>query len=169
MTRRLVLLRHAKSSWGDLDLKDHDRPLNARGRASCEAIGGWLAAQGHLPDQVLCSSAVRTRETWNRIAGLLPSGPQVQMEDRLYLANPETLADCLSRCTGQTVALLAHNPGIGEFAQQLVATPPAHPGFAPYPTLATLVVTFPIDDWSDLALGSGQVVDFIVPRDLTDL
>src|ERR671921_212111 len=61
--RTLVLVRHAKSSW-DLDVDDHERPLSGRGRRDAVAIGQELAKRGIRPDLVLCSTAVRTRETW---------------------------------------------------------------------------------------------------------
>ena len=62
MTRRLILMRHAKSSWDNPFAEDHQRPLNGRGKRSAKAIGEWLRAQGYLPDQILSSSATRTRE-----------------------------------------------------------------------------------------------------------
>ena len=168
MTRRLILMRHAKSSWKDSDLSDHDRKLNGRGRRSADAIGPWLAARGHVPDEVLTSSSARTRETWARIAPHLPGAPAATQAPALYLATPETLLRVLQGATGACVGLLAHNPGIAAFADSLVAARPAHADFARYPTLATLVVEFEIDTWADLAPGTGRVVDFIVPRELTD-
>ena len=66
--KRLILTRHATSSWDDPMMPDHDRPLNARGRHSCAVIGDWLTSRGLAPQEVLCSDAVRTVETWERIA-----------------------------------------------------------------------------------------------------
>ena len=63
MTLRLVLIRHAKSSWDDFSIEDHDRQLNERGRRSAPAIGQWIADRGDIPTEVLCSDAKRTRET----------------------------------------------------------------------------------------------------------
>jgi len=168
MTRRLILLRHAKSSWSAADLDDHDRALNDRGRRSCAAIGGWLKAGGHVPDQVLCSSAARTRETWDLIAPSLPDAPAAEILPALYLAETQTMFDILTGAKGAVVAMLGHNPGIGLLAHRLVAVRPAHPGFENYPTLATLIVDFAIDDWADLQASSGEVIEFIVPRDLTN-
>jgi phosphohistidine phosphatase len=68
MTRTLILIRHTKSDWDDSGLDDHDRPLNDRGRLSAPRIGAWLAEQGFEPDAVLCSTARRTRETWEGIS-----------------------------------------------------------------------------------------------------
>ena len=78
------------------------------------------------------------------------------------------MLDILRAATGDTVLMIAHNPGIAEFAERLVATPPAHPRFADYPTGATLVARFDIADWADLAWHSGTPADFAVPRDLTE-
>ncbi len=166
MTRRLILIRHAKSSWGDPRLDDHSRPLNKRGRASAAAIGRWLARHNYLPDQVLCSSAVRTRETWIGIADKLIGTPDAEYLDALYGATPEQMLACLRRATGKTVMMFGHNPGTGETAQNLVIAPPSHVRFGHYPTAATTVIDFEIDSWSDVAWHSGKVVDFVAPRDL---
>ncbi|MEV8467024.1 histidine phosphatase family protein [Fluviibacterium sp. DFM31] len=168
MPKRLILMRHAKSSWQDTDLDDHARVLNARGRRSCDAIGPWLAAHDHVPDQILCSDSARTRQTWALLAPHFPPTPAPLLMPELYLASAKALRTALSEASGDTVALLAHNPGIGEFAARLVTAAPAHPRFGIYPTLATLVAEFPIDSWANLKLGTGKVLDFIVPRELTD-
>ncbi len=161
--RRLVLMRHAKSSWGDPGLDDHDRPLNKRGKAAADALGDWLRAQTIVVDQALLSSSVRTVETLQR----LRIDCDRQVLDRLYLAGPDEMLKRLRRATGQTVLLLAHNPGIAWFARDLMQAAPDHPRFADYPTGATLVARFDIDDWSRLELGTGTLDAFVVPRDLT--
>ncbi len=168
MPRRLILMRHAKSSWADDNAADIDRVLNGRGRKSCKAIGRWMKAEGHIPDQVLCSSAARTRETWDRVAAELRNPPAVTEVPELYLAEPEAMFAVLQGATGRVVAMLGHNPGIGLLAGRLLAASPDHPDFDRYPTLATLIADFDIDDWGALAWGSGRVVDFIVPRALID-
>ena len=166
MTRRLILLRHAKSDWTDEDATDHDRVLNPRGQAACDVIGPWLAARGHVPDEVLCSDAARTRETWARIAAHLPgaAGPTVLPD--LYLAEPGRMLAALQGASGDVVAMVGHNPGIGSLAAGLLTSRPEHVDFGRYPTLATLVAEFDIDDWSDVAPFTGRAVDFTVPRDL---
>lgn len=168
MTKRLILLRHAKSAWDDLDMEDHERVLNARGRRSCAAMGPWLAERGYIPDEVLCSTSARTQETWALMRDALPGAPDPVLKRELYHAEAERLFDFLSAATGNTVAIVAHNPGIGYFASQIVTAQPAHPRFSAYPTLSTLIVDFPIESWSELKLHTGEVQDFIVPRELTD-
>lgn len=166
MPRRLILMRHAKSDWTDEDATDHARVLNARGRAACDAIGAWLAARGHVPDEVLCSDAARTRETWDRIAGHLPGAAAATLRSDLYLAEPGGMLGALQGASGNVVAMVGHNPGIGSLAAGLLAERPAHDDFGRYPTLATLVAEFDIDDWSDIVPFTGRAVDFTVPRAL---
>ena len=86
----------------------------------------------------------------------------------LYLADPETMLGILRGASGDCVAIVGHNPGVGDLAGQLVNTPPARTDFRRYPTLSTLILDFAVDDWSGIAPGTGKVIDFIVPRDLTD-
>lgn len=163
MTKRLVLMRHAKSSWDDLSLDDHARPLNARGRKAARAIGSWLTSLDIAPDMILCSDAVRTQETHQR---LKVDGP-VHMRPDLYLASLDRILTVLQGAEGDTVMLIGHNPGIGEFANRLVMSPPPHGRFVDYPTGATLVADLPIDDWRAAHFGTGRVVNFLTPRELT--
>lgn len=164
MTLRLILMRHAKSSWDNPLLDDHQRSLNGRGRRSALAVGDWLRDNNYLPDQILSSSSTRTKET---CAGLKLTA-NARYLDTLYHASADRMLTVLKSATGQCVLVLGHNPGIAWFAQELVAAPPSNPRFHDYPTCATLIADFPIDDWNSLRPGTGKVVDFIIPRDLTD-
>ncbi len=162
--RRLILTRHAKSAWDDPAMADHDRPLNQRGRRSALELGDWLHSRGYEPDQVLCSTAVRTRETWATLAAApLEVTPQIEFLAGLYHASPDVMLKALSRATGDTVMMIGHNPGIAEFARLLAARPPAHADFARYPTAATLVVDFQLDSWKEVRAGAGSVLDFFIP------
>lgn len=166
MTLRLILTRHAKSSWDDPTVQDRDRPLNARGRGAAQDLGAWLASRGHLPDEVLCSDALRTRQTWDGIAPALPAAPQVTLKPALYHAGPDVMLAVLRHATGRCVMMLGHNPGIAEFAARIVARAPLHEGFAHYPTGATLVASFETDSWAEVGFGQGALRDFVVPRDI---
>ena len=166
MTLRLILIRHAKSSWSDPMMSDKDRPLNKRGRASAKAVGRWLATRSHEPGQVLCSSAERTRETWAKIADKLVAPPKAEYTDGLYLAEPDQMLAALQMAEADVVMMVAHNPGSAYMAQALVKTPPKHGRFQHYPTGATAIIDFPVADWSDVRWGMGEAVDFIVPREL---
>ena len=167
MTLRLILVRHAKSSWKDPTLDDHARPLNGRGRRSAAAIGRWLAGNGHAPERVLCSDSVRTRETWARIAAELPDPPRAEWLRRLYHATPQTLLASLRTAgTASPVLLLGHNPGTAAAARRFAGAAPAHPQFGRYPTAATTVCDFDAQRWSDVSWGTATVRDFVVPREL---
>lgn len=162
---RLILIRHAKSAWDDPTLADHDRPLNARGTGAARDLGQWLASRGYTPEEVLCSDALRTRETWAGIAPALPAAPEPLLKPALYHAGPDVMLAVLRHAKAKTVAMLGHNPGIAEFAHRLVAQSPASEQFEKFPTGATLVVDFE-SDWADVDFRQGSAVDFIVPREL---
>lgn len=166
MTLRLILTRHAKSDWDDPLDSDHSRPLSPRGLDAAPRIGRWLAGKGYVPGQALVSDAMRTRQTWGLIAAELPNAPQAVFERSLYLAGPDVLMARLRRATAPCTMLLAHNPGIAEFASLLLAAPMAHSGFTRFPTCATLVAEFDCDSWVGVNFGTGRGVDFVVPRDL---
>ncbi|GAB4271412.1 MAG: histidine phosphatase family protein [Pararhodobacter sp.] len=167
MTKRLILTRHAKSSWDDPTMSDHDRPLNDRGKAAAADLGEWLASRGYIPDEVLCSDALRTRKTWSGIAPALPGTPVLVLKPALYHAGPDVMLAVLRHATSDTVMMIGHNPGIAEFAQRIVATPPTNPAFLRYPTGATLVASFQIDSWKDVDWHMGSTRDFIVPREFS--
>src|SRR5438445_2277632 len=122
--KQLLLLRHAKSSWDDPDLDDFDRPLAERGSKAARLIGRELAARGWLPDQVLVSSALRTRDTWRLVAAELPAHPRIVFADALYDASAADilsqirLADPSSGC----IAVVGHNPGLEDLAKQLAGS-----------------------------------------------
>jgi phosphohistidine phosphatase len=163
--RRLILTRHAKSSWDEPGLSDRDRPLNSRGRRAAQELGAWLASRDYLPDEVLSSDAARTRETWAGVAEGLPGAPAAQWLPGLYHAEAQAMLAALRKAAGRTVMMIGHNPGIGEFAALLPAREPADPDFARYPTAATLVVDFEVAGWGDVAPGRGSVMDFFKPSD----
>jgi phosphohistidine phosphatase len=163
---RLILTRHAKSAWDDPLTPDHDRPLNDRGKAAAADLGQWLASRGYVPDEVLCSDALRTRKTYSGIAPALPGSPELILKPALYHAGAEVMLAVLRHATGGTVMMIGHNPGIAEFAGRIVAVAPRNPEFARYPTGATLVADFAVDDWAQAGFGMGAAIDFIVPREL---
>ena len=165
---RLILVRHAKSSWDDPLAPDHARVLNARGRDAAGRVGRWLAAEGYLPDAALVSTAVRTRETWALLSAELPRPPAPVFLDALYHAGPEIMLRCLAGAEGRSVLMLGHKPGIAAFAVWMLERTARHPRFADYPTCATLVAEFDAARWSDVAPGSGRALAFVVPRELPE-
>src|SRR5262245_62323232 len=88
---RLILLRHAKTEKAEAGQRDHTRRLNARGRDDAPMVGAYMARHGLVPDRALVSSATRTRETWERVAGALAARPQVIHEERLYDASSDAI------------------------------------------------------------------------------
>ncbi len=162
---RLILMRHAKSDWGAQGQPDIDRPLNPRGREAATALGRWLSIKDYVPANILCSPATRTRQTWQRAAEALQGAPAPTIVRALYLAETDTILGALRAATGETVLLLAHNPGIADAAMALAGRPPRHSRFADYPTGATLVLDFP-GPWPQTRPGTGLVADFVVPADL---
>lgn len=164
--KRLILTRHAKSSWDDPLTPDHDRPLNERGKAAAADLGQWLASRGYVPGEVFCSDALRTRKTWSGIAPALPGTPVLELKPALYHAGPDVMLAVLKHATADCVMMIGHNPGIGEFASRLVASPPKHPEFGRYPTGATLVVDFSVGTWAEVEWGKGVVDDFVIPSEM---
>ena len=145
--KRLGLLRHAKSDWDDMSLRDFDRGLNARGRKGAALMGEHILQQGGAWDMVLA-------------------------EEEAYLADATTLIRLLSTCDDQAeaVLLMGHNPGLQELALELVAPENENDLFnevmQKYPTAAFAVLELDITHWADLAERCGKLVHFARPRDL---
>lgn len=166
MSLTLILMRHAKSAWDDPIQEDFDRPLNGRGRKSAVAIGQWLLDHGYLPDEVIVSGARRTVETWSRMAHGFPETTAMQSNPALYLASADTILGVVKTAKVPTIMVIAHNPGIGQFARDIAKMPNPHPKFSQYPTGATTVITFDTESWDALDWRAGTITDFVVPRDL---
>jgi phosphohistidine phosphatase len=163
--KTLILMRHAKSSWDSPTLSDHDRPLNDRGIQSAIALGDWLREKKLTPDQALVSSSVRTQETF---AGLnLEVKPTLKSE--LYHASSDVLLESIKHAEGETIIVIAHNPGIGDLALRLARMMRQHPNhsrFADYPTGATLVIQWNAESWGSIDWSQGEILEFIVPSEL---
>ncbi|MCF6305046.1 MAG: histidine phosphatase family protein [Rhodobacteraceae bacterium] len=165
--KRLILIRHAKSSWSSGASADKSRPLNDRGRAAATKIGAWLNKQGYMPDEVISSSATRCAQTWDGISEILGKDADLRFDDTLYLASAHTMLKQLQTASGDAVMMLGHMPGIGEFARDLRRDPaPAHETFQKYPTGAVTVLDFKVDNWADVLMGTGKFVDYVAPREL---
>jgi phosphohistidine phosphatase len=152
--RRLLVLRHAKSEWPE-GVADHDRPLAKRGRNDAPKVGRWLAHHDYLPDVVVCSTAQRTRETWDLVSAKLPRQPEVTFDRRAYGASAQTLLylarELPEPC--RTALLIAHNPGVSELAG------------VGFPTAAVAVLTFD-GAWPDLVAGQARLTAFVTPNDM---
>lgn len=170
---RLLLFRHAKSDWGNVDLSDIDRPLNARGRKAAATMGQFMRAQRLIPELVLCSAAVRTRETLDiAFEGLAKKArkPVVRFETELYLASPDRILRFIRDCKPDVSSLMiiGHNPGMELLALQLAAAADdstVHERLGEkFPTAALAVIDVP--QWDSVEEASGQLVAFITPRQL---
>lgn len=162
--RRVILLRHAKSSWADADQQDFERPLNPRGRRAAATVGAWLAGQDILPDAALVSAAQRTRETWSLLGPAFASVPATFRPD-LYHAEAAALLRALRAAPADagTVIVVGHQPGIGETAINLLPDAPEDADYLRYPTAAVAVIDFDVADWDALAWGQGRLHAFTTP------
>lgn len=165
--QRLIVMRHAKSSWADPGQRDFDRPLNKRGERSAGAVGAWLRDRGYVPGHALVSSARRTRDTWAGVAAEVGGTSPVVFVPDSYEAAVETVLEVLRHYgKAECVLMLGHQPGIGGFAERILSTAPSDPDFATYPTTATTVIDFDGTDWGSVGWHDGRLRDFVVPRRL---
>ena len=160
--KTILLLRHAKSDWGDRDMADIDRPLNRRGQAAAPVMAAWIADHGLIPDLILCSTARRTRETLALVRPAFADKVPEALDEALYLAEvPVLLArlQALDDALG-TVMVIAHNPGLEDLAAELSS-------FAGHmPTAGLVVVRFDITSWQQIAAGGGTLQAFVTPKGL---
>ncbi len=165
---RLYILRHAKSSWKTDGLDDFHRPINGRGRKAAPTIGSYMQQHGIQPDLILCSAAVRARETLALILPALDGEPTIEIEEDLYLASAETLLDRLRRLGDgpDGVMLIGHNPGLHDLALALAAPGEMKVPAEKYPTAALTELAFEEKHWADVGTGTGDVVRFVAPRTL---
>ena len=168
--KRIVLIRHAKSSWSDPDLADTDRPLNQRGRLASTLVGAWLQETGFGIDHVWLSPAARSAETWRRIRHCLSRKVEEQTHKALYMADPMTMLN-LIRSTpegAQTAAMVGHQPGLSSFARKLSNGPRETfaRAFTKFPTGAVAVIEMKAKAWPEVDFGTGHFVSFTMPKEL---
>lgn len=148
--KTLMLLRHAKSSWKDSDVEDHDRPLNKRGKKTAPQMGRLLSTQGLVPDLILSSTAVRARETAKAAAKAASYKGPIELLESLYLATAGKLMSEAQSLTPDAVGrllLVGHNPGMEDLIEILSGKR------EPFPTAALAVFEVGIARWKDLELG----------------
>ena len=165
--KRLFLLRHAKSSWDDPDLDDHDRPLAPRGRRASALLAEHLRRERIRPALVLCSSARRTRETLERLMPALDP-VEVRIERGLYGASSEDLIQHLHAVPddAESVMLVGHQPAIQKLALDLAGTGPELERVrAKFPTAALATLAF-AGEWSELGHRSAELVAYVKPKQL---
>jgi phosphohistidine phosphatase len=165
--KRLYLLRHAKSSWDDPGLLDRERPLAPRGKKAAAKIATHLRTAEIRPELVLCSSAVRARQTLEAIEPVL-EGADIEIEDGLYEAAGDGL---LERLRGVpegvgSVMLIAHNPGLQDLALELAAGGDDIERLREKFPTAALATLEPAGGWRDLSPGAVRLVDLVLARDI---
>jgi phosphohistidine phosphatase len=167
--RTLVLLRHAKSDWPE-NVADHERPLADRGRRDAPAMGRWLRETGYRPDHVKCSTALRTRQTWELVQDELDADPATDFEPRLYGATVQDLLDVIGGAPADagTLLVIGHNPGLEYLALTLSGDAPSEERDrmrSKFPTAAVAVFAWP-GGWDQVAGGAARLVRFVTPHDL---
>jgi len=166
---RLWLLRHAKSSWDDPDMEDMERPLAPRGARAADRMRDYLDAEGIRPELVLCSSALRTRETLGRVLPGLGPELTVRIEPSLYSFESDQLLDRLREVPADvgSVMLIGHNPAMQELASHLAFEGDRLDELRQsFPTAALAELEIPRSSWVQLTPGSGRLERFVVPREL---
>ncbi|MCY4541146.1 MAG: histidine phosphatase family protein [Rhodobacteraceae bacterium] len=164
---QLIVVRHAKSSWSDLSIRDHDRALARRGIEASPRIGSWLNDRGFCPEVVMCSTARRAVETWELISRQLPEPKSVYFVRALYGAGHDTILDHVRLGEHSPLLVVGHNPGIMMFAGVMLQKVPNHPKFYKFPTGATMVCDLPVPNWRSARMGIGKCRGFVVPRELS--
>ena len=168
--RQLLLLRHAKSSWADPGLHDFERPLNARGNDAAPRMAQYIRASGYDPDQILCSSARRTRETLAHLLPVLPAAKDIRILPALYEADGPGYAEIIRKqATGSRVMLIGHNPSIEDLGLQLSSNADSADRkrmAQKFPTCALAVFEMSAS-WDTLEARNAQLTGFVTPAMLT--
>lgn len=144
--RSLLVLRHAKSSWKNPDLADHDRPLNKRGKRDAPRMGQLVRDQRLVPDLILSSTALRARTTALMVAEAVEHGCEVRLLRDLYLADPSDYLRELATLPDRygSVMVVGHNPGLEDLVETLTGTHEV------LPTAALVWIELPIDRWEQI-------------------
>lgn len=161
--RRLTLVRHAKSSWNDLDLSDFERPLNERGRRDAPVMAQRFKKLRRLPDLLLSSPALRAVTTARMFGeGLGFPVDNIELNTRIYEASVDTLLKLIRGLDPDTrhAMLFGHNPGFSELAHRLATC-----RFDDMPTCAIASFELQIADWSEAGPGCGRLASYLYPKD----
>jgi phosphohistidine phosphatase len=168
---RLLLLRHAKAAVASAGRSDFDRPLAERGHEQMAAMGPLIITSGFAPDHILCSSALRTRETLEDFVPALPALVPVTLSRAVYEAGASGLLELIAETGGAAGSLMVigHNPTLHELALELAALGDEtmlREVREKFPTAALAAIGFDVDDWRDIRPGAGRLLALLTPRGL---
>jgi phosphohistidine phosphatase len=161
--KTLLLMRHAKSSWKDDSLADHERPLKKRGRNDAKTIAKEIKKNDLVPDIILSSTAERARETVEILIDTLDFKNEVIYLGALYMAEPQDFIEILKTLNNKnkTAMLVGHNPGMEAYLQIIDGE------IESMPTSGLGQLVLAIDDWADISLDSmGDLLGFWTPKGL---
>ncbi|WP_343524227.1 histidine phosphatase family protein [Pedobacter sp.] len=160
MAKQLLLVRHGKSDWGNLDLKDFDRPLNKRGKENAPEMAERLINRGFTFDLIVSSPAKRAKSTAKFFAEVYHID-QIQYEESIYEANTSALLKVVNGLndSADKVAMFGHNPGFTDFANELCGS-----DIYNIPTAGMVLISFPFDSWQMISKGTGELVFFDYPK-----
>ena len=168
MSRQLLILRHAKSTWNTQTTTDFARPLNKRGEHDAPRVGRWLRQQGLIPDYVVSSPAERARQTAVKACQALGIAAEcLQWDPRIYDATLEQLLAVLADCPeiARTVLLVGHNPGLELLLRYLCRSVPAPVDGKLLPTATVAQLKMPAD-WHQLNSGTARLISIVRPASL---
>lgn len=169
MSRELLILRHAKSDWDTPTDRDFDRVLSKRGRRDAPLVGEWLANAGLIPEAVVCSPAVRARQTLDAVLERLDMADfTVTFDKRIYEASLPSLLKVLADCplSARRTLLVGHNPGVDDLVAHFAAEPPPLTSRGKLMTTAAVARFELPDDWSHLPQGCGALLRLMRPNEL---
>jgi len=161
--KTLLVLRHAKSSWEDPGLKDHDRPLNPRGVHDAPRMGRLLVEEDLVPSRIITSTANRARSTAELAAGVMEDRPEIEETRELYLASPHTILDVIADLgdSADPLMVVGHNPGLTALVTLLTDV------CEELPTAALAAIELDIDDWDEIGGAKrGRVIGLWRPKEL---
>ncbi len=160
--KTLLLMRHAKSSWKNTEVADHERPLKKKGRKDTVLMAKQLKKKDLIPDLIYSSSAIRATETLEILLDSLKFDGKAKVKDVLYMAEPETIIDKINSVDDDVDKLLiiGHNPGLESLTQVLGDKIDA------LPTGAIAVIILPINKWSELSTETeGELANLWTPAE----
>jgi phosphohistidine phosphatase len=169
--KTIYLLRHAKSSWQDPEAEDFDRRLSKRGREAAKSMANYVSTHRIVPAQILCSPALRTRETLEQMEAKLDAAIPIRFEKGVYNADAPALLRRLRRLSDAlpSVMIIGHNPGMERLALMLTGDgeATARDKLAnKYPTGTLAILTAAADHWHEIGPATARLEAFVRPKDL---